>query len=205
MVKDFKFTGMFCPLTTPYKDNLEIDYEDLRNETEFCVRSGMQGIVTTVNAGEFYTLTDEEHKEVNRVVADQVNNRLPLVAGIVGWSAKHIIERAKYAEDFGYDAVMSMPPVVAKPISFDEIRRFYDRLDKATNLPIVIQNAPPMGPSLTPEQILMIMRECEHVLYVKEETEFEMDYVYQLNMLGKLEKPGVFWWSNERKQRINAD
>ncbi|MDP4109001.1 MAG: dihydrodipicolinate synthase family protein [Bacillota bacterium] len=192
MVKDFKFRGIFCPLTTPYKENLDIDYDDLRNEIEFCVHSGMHGIVTNVNAAEFYTLTDEEHSEIAKVTARKVGGRLPLVAGITGWSAKHSVERAKYAEFLGCDAVMSMPPVIAKPIGYDDIRRFYDRLDKAVNIPICIQNAPPTGPSLTPEQVFRIARECEHVVYVKEETEFESDYVSEMAAREKLEKPGVF-------------
>ena len=83
MVKDFRFRGIYCPLTTPYKDNLDIDYEDLRNEVEFCVQSGMHGIVTNVNAAEFYTLSDEEHEEITKFTAKQVNNRLPLMAGII--------------------------------------------------------------------------------------------------------------------------
>ncbi len=192
MFNNFKFRGIFCPLTTPYKDNLDIDYEDLRNEVEFCVQSGMHGIVTNVNAGEFYTLSDEEHEKITQETAKQVNDRLPLVAGVVGWSTQHTIQRAQQAEFYGYDAVMSMPPVITKPMDFDDIRRFYDQLDKAINIPICIQNAPPTGPSLTPEQVLQIARECEHVQFIKEESDYEMDYVSRLAALGKLERPGVF-------------
>ena len=192
MVKDFRFRGIYCPLTTPYKDNLDIDYEDLRNEVEFCVQSGMHGIVTNVNAAEFYTLSDEEHEEITKFTAKQVNNRLPLMAGIVGWSTQHSIERAKQAEFYGYDAVISMPPVIAKPMEFDDIRRFYAKLDKAVDMPICIQNAPPTGPVLTPEQVFMIARECEHVQFIKEETDNEMDYVSRMVAMERLERPGVF-------------
>ncbi|MDR1321356.1 MAG: dihydrodipicolinate synthase family protein [Gracilibacteraceae bacterium] len=191
MVKDFQFRGMFCPIPAPFQENLAVDYDDLRAEVEFCVRSGMQGIVTNVNAGEFYTLSDEEHEEITKEVAKQNDGRLPLIAGVAGWSAKHSAERARQAEYYGYDAVMSMPPVLVRPVAYDDIRRFYARLDKAVSIPVCIQNASP-GPVLTPEQVFQIARECENVQFVKEESDSELDYVSRMAAGQRLERPGVF-------------
>ncbi|MBC8536364.1 dihydrodipicolinate synthase family protein [Feifania hominis] len=187
----FDYRGIYVPVITPYKDNLEIDWDDVRKMTDFTIDCGVHGIVTTVNAAEFYTFTDEEHHELNRVITEQTAGRVPLVMGINGRSTEHCIFHAKYAESIGMDAVMSMPPVT-KPVTWDEMRRFFHDLDRATNLPIIIQNAPPTGPVMTAEQIMQISRECEHVSFVKEETPFEMPLISELVEMGKAEAPGVF-------------
>ena len=48
-----RIRGIQAILPTPYKDDLEIDYNDLEKCVEFCAASSVHGIVTTVNASEF--------------------------------------------------------------------------------------------------------------------------------------------------------
>ena len=190
-MSNIDYRGIYAPVLTPFTDTLKIDYDDLNKMVDFTIAGGNHGIVTTANAAEFYTMTDEEHHDVIKAIVDRVDGRIPVMAGIAGWSTEHSIYHAQFCESVGCVALMATPPVI-KPIEWDDIRRFYERLDHAVNIPICIQNAPPMGAAMTPEQMLQLARENEKVLYVKEETPFEMNYVSALADAGKTLPKQVF-------------
>ena len=123
MQKDWKYRGIFAPVLTPYKENGEIDYDSLRKMVDFTIDCGCHGIVTTANAAEFDTFSDEEHHETIRVIVNQTNGCVPVVAGAAGWSIRHSIANAKYAQDLGVDAVMATAPVI-KPTGWETVREF---------------------------------------------------------------------------------
>ncbi len=183
-MKPIHYRGIYAPVLTPFTDTLEIDYDDLAKMVDFTIEGGNNGIVTTANAAEFYTLTDQEHHDVIKAIVDRVDGRIPVMAGIAAWSTEHCIYHAQFCESVGCAALMSTPPVI-KPIEWDDIRRFYAALDKAVDIPICIQNAPPMGATMTPEQMLQLASENEKVLYIKEESPFEMNYISALVEQGK--------------------
>ena len=191
MQKDWKYRGIFAPVLTPYKENGEIDYDSLCKMVDFTIDCGCHGIVTTANAAEFDALSDEEHHETIRVIVNQTNGRVPVVAGAAGWSIRHSIANAKYAQDLGVDAVMATAPVI-KPTGWETVREFYHQLDAALGVPIVIQNAPPFGPEMSPAQMFQLMDECRNIMYVKEESATEINYVGQLAEQGPKVVPDKF-------------
>jgi 4-hydroxy-tetrahydrodipicolinate synthase len=123
-----------------------------------------------VNASEFWTLTDEERRTVADVIVKTVDGRIPTVIGVAGGSTQVAIDFARHAKAIGADAVIAMPPYVriAPP---DYIFDYYRALSETTDLPIFIQNHDaPAGTRLSPEAIAKLVRELDHVEYVKEET-----------------------------------
>ena len=162
--------GVYAILPTPYKDNLEIDYDDLRHCVDFCIATQTHGIVMPVNASEFHLLDDEERKKVMEVTAKQANGRIPVIGGITGKTVQEAVEFARCAEAVGCDAVMAMPPYVMH-VGESEVYDFYAQINKAVSIPIFIQNfVPPIGTPISVELLLKMVRDFEHVQYIKEET-----------------------------------
>jgi dihydrodipicolinate synthase/N-acetylneuraminate lyase len=162
--------GVYVILCTPFDDHGRIDETSLRNLIRFCVDAGVHGIVTTANASEFWTLSDDERSWIVRATVEDVAGRVPVVAGVTSGSAWTSSMLAAEAENAGADALMSMPPMtgsVPLPVAYS----FYEMLAKATSLPIFIQNhEPPMGTKMPPDFVVRLVNEIEHVDYVKEET-----------------------------------
>jgi 4-hydroxy-tetrahydrodipicolinate synthase len=162
--------GIFTIPCTPFTDTGALDLESLQREVEFCIAAGAHGLVAPVNASEFWTLSDQERCTVAETIIQVANGRLPVVIGVAGGSAPVAVEFAKHAQDSGADAVIAMPPYVrvAPP---NAIYDYFQALSRAVTIPIFIQNHDaPAGTRMSPEFVARLVRELEHVDYVKEET-----------------------------------
>lgn len=162
--------GVFTIPCTPFDDRGMLDVESLRREVQFCVDAGAHGVVCPVNASEFWTLTDDERRQVARIVVEQVAGRVPVVIGVAGASDQHAVMFAKHAQAIGADAVIAMPPYV-RLVGQDDIMEYYRVLSAAIRLPIFIQNHDaPAGTRLSAATCARLVRELEHVDWIKEET-----------------------------------
>ena len=166
---DRPYRGVFTIPVTPFTDTGALDNEGLEAVVEFCIAAGAHGLVTPVNASEFSALSDAERRRVVETVAGVNSGRLPFVAGVSGVSTEVAVEFARHASDRGADAVIAMPPYVRKP-HLGEVRRYYEALSDATELPIFVQNYPlPIGVPMPPNFLGQIVREIPQVCYIKEE------------------------------------
>jgi dihydrodipicolinate synthase/N-acetylneuraminate lyase len=165
-----QYRGVFTIPCTPFTDDGALDEESLRREIEFCVECGAHGIVAPVNASEFTSLSDEERKRVLQIVVKATAGRIPVVAGVSAVSAPVAVMFARHAADHGADALIAMPPYVRKA-SLYEIHAYFAAISDAVPLPIFIQNfVAPIGTPLPATFMARLLREIEHVQYVKEET-----------------------------------
>lgn len=161
--------GIFTIPQTPFDESMDINWEELRREIDFCVEAGAHGLVMPVLASEFYVLSDEERKKVIDIVVDQVNGKIPVIAGIAAVTKKIAVMLGKYAADAGADAVIALPPYVGDK-KLEDIYDYYNSISKAIDLPIFVQNAsPPYGAALKPEFVAKMAKEIDHIDYIKEE------------------------------------
>ena len=163
--------GLFPVGVTPFDEQGLIDEDSLTRSLEFYIEAGANGIAHVLGGSEFSTLTDEERRLVTRIVTRVVDHRVPVMIGVTGLSPQHAVEMAKYAEQCGANAVVSMPSYTRMPMSPPQIEEYYLALGEAVNIPIVIQNAgAPFGVPMPPEMLTRLMQRIEHVDYIKEET-----------------------------------
>jgi dihydrodipicolinate synthase/N-acetylneuraminate lyase len=164
------FRGVFTIPCTPFTETGALDEESLQREVEFCIRAGAHGIVAPVNASEFTSLSDDERRRVVEIVVTGVAGRAPVVAGVSGVSAEVAVLFARHAADVGADALIAMPPYVRKA-SPEEIVAYYTAISRAAPLPIFLQNfVLPIGTPMSTSLMVRLLRDVEHVEYVKEET-----------------------------------
>lgn len=163
------FRGVFTIPSTPFDDDLEIDWEGLRRILDFSVDCGAHGIVWPVNASGFPVLTDEERLQGFELVTGQVAGRIPTILGVQGVSGKHAAVFSRRAMEVGADGVIAMAPYVQELEDEDAILDYYRAIDREIDVPIFIQNHT-WGSVLSIETMLRILNEVEHAEYVKEET-----------------------------------
>lgn len=161
-----RWRGIFAIPATPFEDDSELDRDSLRREVDFCVASGVQGIVYPVMASEFFTLSDEERLEVMPIVTRQARGRVPVVLGVSGVSTQAAVRFAEAARECGADAVIAMPPYVTK-YPPEDVLRYFAAVAGAARMPVFIQNAGVAA--VNQGMLLRLVREIEHVCYVKEE------------------------------------
>src|SRR5262249_11663264 len=121
------------------------------------------------NASEGYALLAEERRAILRLVRDEVRGSIPLVVSSGHTGTDGAVELSKEAEDAGADALMVLPPYFLKTDA-DGLLRYFDAINGAVSIPIMVQDAPLMTGVTMPATLLARMgREMENVRYAKVE------------------------------------
>jgi dihydrodipicolinate synthase/N-acetylneuraminate lyase len=160
------WSGSFAIPMTPYDEEDRIDEDVLAAEIEFCIASGVGGLVTPVMVSEFRVLSEEERRTMVRVPVAASAGRVPVIANCAAVNIPLAVSYAQYAQKMGADAVIAMPPYTLRPDSAT-IYAYYQAISDAVRIPVWIQNAGVA--SLSPDQIVRLCTEIEHVSWVKEE------------------------------------
>src|SRR5690554_6520799 len=107
------FTGAATAIVTPFNEN-GVDYESFSKLIEWQIEEGINGLVVCGTTGEGSTLTDEEHKAVIKFAVEQVNKRVPVIAGTGSNDTNYAIDLTKYASEVGADAALVVTPYYNK-------------------------------------------------------------------------------------------
>ena len=102
--------GIFPALITPFKSEGEINVEGLKRLINFVIAKGVAGVVPVGTTGEFIYMLEEERNQVLEIVVDEVNSRVPVIAGTGSSSTAETIKLSKYAENIGVDALLVVSP-----------------------------------------------------------------------------------------------
>ena len=142
MKKGLELKGVIPAIILPLNPDYSIDEHGFRRHIRRVSRvKGVTGMVCNAHAGEVTLLSREERKRVLRIVCEEVNGRVPVIAGAYGESTQAVIECAQDARREGADAILIMPP-----FSFtwgatqypDVIFKYFSDIDRAVDSPFVI-------------------------------------------------------------------
>jgi 4-hydroxy-tetrahydrodipicolinate synthase len=165
-----KIGGMLTIMETPFtSDGTKVDEPSLRGHVSYMIDNGVQGLIPMGTNGEFYTMTDEERKTVIKVIVDQANGKVPVIAGTSHSGTLVAAELSKYAEDVGADAVIALPPYCAwwyYPLTENDFYYHYGEIAKAVDIPVVLYDIPPFG--IPENAIIRLASEFDNVRYMKE-------------------------------------
>jgi 4-hydroxy-tetrahydrodipicolinate synthase len=134
------FQGSIVAIVTPFL-NGEVDEEKLRELVEFQIENGTDAIVPCGTTGESSTLDYAEHDRVIKIVVEQVNRRVPVIAGTGSNSTREAIEITRHAKELGADGALLVTPYYNKP-SQEGLYLHYKAIADAVALPQVLYNVP---------------------------------------------------------------
>ena len=70
-----------CCISTPFKEDLSVDYDQLEKFIDFQINNGTDSIVICGTSGEASTMSHDEQIEVVSACVSHVNGRVPVIAG----------------------------------------------------------------------------------------------------------------------------
>jgi len=162
------FKGSGVALVTPFKENLEVDYEQLRKLCDWHVEHGTDAIIVCGTSGEASTLTEEEHSECVAVVAEQVNGRIPVIAGTGSNATYTAVKLSKEAEQSGVDGLLIVTPYYNKATQQGLIRH-YTEIAEAVSTPIIMYNVPSRtGCNIQPATAVELAKNVDNIVAIKE-------------------------------------
>ena len=161
------FQGSMVAIITPFDAEGRFDEESYRQLIEFQIENGTDVIVPCGTTGESTTLTHKEHDLVVRTCIDQVNNRVPVLAGTGSNSTAEAIEISKHAAEIGADGLLLVAPYYNKP-SQEGIYQHYKTLAEEIALPQVMYNVPGRtGMNITADTTIRLA-EIVNIVAIKE-------------------------------------
>lgn len=135
------FKGSIVAIVTPFDAQGNFDEEAFRQLIEFQIENGTDGIVPCGSTGEAATLDHAGHTEVIRACVEQVNKRVPILAGTGSNATSEAIELTKAAKEAGADGALLITPYYNKP-SQEGLYQHFKAVAEEVSLPQVLYNVP---------------------------------------------------------------
>lgn len=164
------FKGAGVALATPFKENMEVNYEKLEELVDFHVENGTDCIVVMGTTGEAATMTHEEHLECIKVVIDRSKGRIPVVAGTGSNCTETAVYLSSEACRYGADGLLVVTPYYNKATQPGLIAHFTE-IAKKVSVPIIMYNIPGRtGCTMQPETIAKLVKDVDNIVGVKDAT-----------------------------------
>ncbi|MBS0561512.1 MAG: dihydrodipicolinate synthase family protein [Proteobacteria bacterium] len=160
-------SGIIPPIPTPFTADGEIDLKAFRAQVRFLLGQRVHGVCVGGSTGEGHTLSLDEFRMLMEACAEEVNGRVPLVAGIIANSTRDAIARARAVEHLKIDALQITPVHYLFKPDEDATLGHFRTLTESVAPPIVIYNVIPWN-YLSPALLLRIMNALPKVIGVKQ-------------------------------------
>ncbi|MEX0952113.1 MAG: 4-hydroxy-tetrahydrodipicolinate synthase [Gammaproteobacteria bacterium] len=139
------FKGSMVAIATPMHAGVAIDTAldpaGLVRLVEFHIENQTDAIVAVGTTGESATLGEDEHCDVIRQVVEQVNGRIPVIAGTGANSTSEAIRLTRRASEVGADACLLVTPYYNKPTQ-EGLYLHYKAVAEAVAIPQILYNVP---------------------------------------------------------------
>src|SRR5687768_2718049 len=161
-------TGAITAMVTPFRDG-KVDETRLREQVEYQITQGIDGLVPVGTTGESPTLDFPEHERVIELTVQATRKRVPVIAGVGGNATSEALELHGFAKKVGADAGLSVNPYYNKPSQEGLYRHFMTLADKI-DLPIVLYNIPGRtGVTMSPQTVARLAKH-PNIVAIKEAT-----------------------------------
>jgi len=131
-----RFLGVIAFPITPFKDDLSLDIDGLRQNLAKLLEHPVCAVVAAGGTGEMYSLTPAEHLRVIQTTVEVASGRVPVIAG-VGFGQQLAVDLARAAAAAGADGILAFPPYY--PQADDEgMLAYYRAIGEATQLGMLI-------------------------------------------------------------------
>ncbi|HEX5410495.1 MAG TPA: dihydrodipicolinate synthase family protein [Terriglobia bacterium] len=162
----FQLDGVVPIIPTPFSGNQEVDWDGLRELVRFACASGACAMCLPAYASEFYKLSEDERCRAISEAVQQSSGRLPVIGQVNAFSAKQAADSALNAQRTGVNAVaVSVPRLM--PLREQDLLRYFDRILSAIDVPLLIQDFNPGGPTVSLDFISRLHRTHPHFRYIK--------------------------------------
>jgi 4-hydroxy-tetrahydrodipicolinate synthase len=161
------FEGVYSVLPTPFKGGGEVDHDSLGRVVDLVMRAGVQGVTALGVTGEVSRLNERERTAIVSTVVRHAAGRAKVIVGASADGVRSCVEFSREVKALGAAAVMVSPPRMPK-LNSESVVLHYKALAEAVDLPIVVQDYPPIsGFSMEAGLLARIAREVPAARTIK--------------------------------------
>ena len=150
-MKNPVFEGCATALVTPMLADGSINEKAFRKLVDEQIEKGVDALVVCGTTGESSTLDHEEHTRAIKIVVEQTNGRVPVIAGTGSNDTNYAVKLCKEAVQLGADALLMVTPYYNKTSQAGLVAHYTYVADRV-NAPIIVYNVPSRtGVNIKPE------------------------------------------------------
>jgi 4-hydroxy-tetrahydrodipicolinate synthase len=162
-----KLEGTIVAMVTPFNNEDEVYETGIRENINYLIERGVDGVLAAGTTGESATITHDEQRKMIDIMVDEVNGRVKCIAGAGSNSSKEALGLVKYAETAGADAALVITPYYNKPQPHG-LYEHYRMLSKSTNIPIIVYNVPSRTGTDIDVDTIAKVAELDTIIAIKE-------------------------------------
>lgn len=160
--------GSIVAITTPFKENGEIDLQAFDALVEWHIAQGTDGLVVCGTTGETPTLSEEEDAMMMERAVMVVKGRIPVIAGSGSNSTQDCIKYSQTAENAGVDALLVVAPYYNKPTR-KGLYQHFSSVAKAVKIPVILYNVPGRtGSCIAYDLAIQLANDHKNIIAIKE-------------------------------------
>ncbi len=159
--------GTTVAMVTPFTKEDGVDEAGMRENINYLIDNGVDGLLAAGTTGESATITHDEQRKMIDILVDECNGRVKAIAGAGSNSSKEALGLVQYAENAGADAALVITPYYNKPQQHG-LYEHYKMLEESTNIPIIVYNVPSRtGTDIDVETIVEVAK-LDKIVAIKE-------------------------------------
>jgi 4-hydroxy-tetrahydrodipicolinate synthase len=137
---DEMLRGSITALMTPMRDG-SVDEKAFASFVDWQIAEGTHGLVPVGTTGESPTVSHEEHRRVVEICVEVANKRVPVIAGAGSNSTAEAVALARFAEETGADAVLSVVPYYNRP-NQEGLFQHFSAIAGSIGIPVILYSVP---------------------------------------------------------------
>jgi 4-hydroxy-tetrahydrodipicolinate synthase len=163
---EFRLNGIVPIIPTPFTLAEQVDWPSLPRLVDFACAAGACAVCLPAYASEFYKLSETERLRLVTEAARHAAGRIPVFAQVNFVSVTQAVETAREAQKAGASAIAAAVP---RMFTFGEtdLYRYFDRLLCSIDIPLLIQDVNPSGPTVTARFVSELHRAHPHFRWIK--------------------------------------
>ncbi|UNK40723.1 dihydrodipicolinate synthase family protein (plasmid) [Shinella sp. H4-D48] len=159
--------GIIPALVTPFDADGEINERLFRDHVRFILNKNVHGVCLAGSTGEGFTFSPAELRQLTAATVEEVNGKVPVVAGIIANSTREVIERANAVKDLGVAALQVTPTYYVFNYGEEAMFQYFKQIWEETGIPLVIYNVIPWN-LLGADLVVRMMEEIPGVIGIKQ-------------------------------------
>jgi 4-hydroxy-tetrahydrodipicolinate synthase len=161
--------GSLVAIVTPMHADGSLDIDSLRKLIDFHIQQGTDGIVIVGTTGESPTVDFDEHCQLIRTTVEQVDGRIPVIAGTGANCTREAIELTQQAKDAGADACLLVAPYYNRPTQ-EGLYQHFRAVAEAVDIPQLLYNVPGRTGCDIANDTAMRLAEIPNIVGIKDAT-----------------------------------
>ena len=172
--------GVLAPVTTPFKQDGELDRSGFEHNIRAHIQAGLRGIVVAGSTGEAPLLDEQEREQLVEWSRPHVPTDRVLLAGVGAESTRTTVRLAERAAERGVDGVLVVAPhYFGAAMTENALRAHYLRVADESPVPVMLYNIPKYMHFKLSQSLVQELARHENVVGIKDSSgERELMEIY---------------------------